>query len=284
MMADHTDDALELNDATDGEEPKIEEADTNDEADVSEDDEDDSDAEETLISFGDEEAAPASGERDTSLVKHLREQLREAKREAAEARKSQSVPQKIEVGERPTLEGCDYDDQRFETELDAWKDRKAKAAQSEAEAETHREEASRAWQADVQRYASDRATLGFADVEEVEAEVSTILDQTQQAVIVKVADSPAKVFYALGKHPARLTELSKISDPLKLAAAVVKLEGTLKVTKRRKAPDPEQVVKGAGSTAVGKDKTLGRLESEANRSGDRTKLIAYRKKLNAQGK
>lgn len=283
MMADQADDVLELDDAIDGEEPEIEETDTDAETDGADNDQDDSDEEETLITFGDEEAAPASGERDSGLVKHLREQLREAKREAAEARKSQS-PQKIEVGNRPTLEACDYDDQRFEAELDAWKDRKAQAEQSDAEVERQREEANKAWQADVQRYASDRAALGFADVEEVEAEVSSVLDQTQQAVIVKVADSPAKIFYALGKHPGRLTELSKITDPLKLAAAVAKLEGTLKVTKRRKAPEPEQIVRGAGSTAVGKDKTLERLEADAGRTGDRTKLIAYRKKLNAQGK
>ena len=73
----------------------------------------DLDESELEVTF-DGEAAPASGEGENGLVKHLREQIRERDKRLAELSKAQ--PQKIEVGEKPTLAGCDYDEERFDRE------------------------------------------------------------------------------------------------------------------------------------------------------------------------
>jgi hypothetical protein len=135
------------------------------------------------------------------------------------------------------------------------------------------------WQKELQAHADKRAALKFPDAAEAEETATAALTEVQQAVIVKVADNSAQVLYALGKHPARLAELSKITDPLKLAAAVARLEGTLKVMPKRKPPEPEQIASGNASVKHGSDKQLERLEKEAERTGDRTKLIAYRKQL-----
>lgn len=237
--------------------------------------------EEFEVSFGDE-AAPAS-ESDTPLIKHLRNQLREKSRELEEARKSAPV-QQIEVGEKPTLASCEYDEDRYEQQLEEWRERKAQAEAHQANAGKAQREAAEEWERDLQSYRDKRAALKFADVEEVEEVATTALDQVQQAVVVKVSENPALVLYALGKQPARLAELSQIKDPLKMAAAVAKLEGTLKVTPRRKAPEPEEIARGSASVTKGTDKTLERLEKEADRTGDRTKLIAYRRQLKTQGK
>lgn len=233
--------------------------------------------EEFEISFGDE-AAPAS-ESDTPLIKHLRNQLRETQKELQEAKKAAPQAQQIEVGEKPTLAGCDYDEEAFEQELEGWRDRKAKAEAAQANAGQAEREAREAWERDLQSYRDKRSALKFADVEEVEEVATSALNEVQQAVIVKAADNPALVLYSLGKHPARLAELSKITDPLKMAAAVAKLEGGLKVTARRKAPEPEEIASGSARVSGSSDKTLERLEKEAARTGDRTKLIQYKKSL-----
>jgi hypothetical protein len=124
-MADEAEDeVLEL-----GEEHELDDDNQGeDQTEASEKPEGDEDEEETVLLIGDEDAAPASGEGETPLIKHLREQTRRQAKEIAELRKG-SQPQKIEVGAKPTLADCDYDEDKFEAELDGWKDRKAKAAE-----------------------------------------------------------------------------------------------------------------------------------------------------------
>lgn len=270
-MADQTDDELLLEDKIEGDEPEIE-AESGSEAEVQPEGEDD---EEIVIAF-DGEAAPASEERDTDLVKKLRKEIRERDRKLAEYQKS-SAPQRIEVGPKPTLAACDYDEDRFEAELDQWKAREAEAKAQETAVEEQSRKVSEEWQADVQRYRTAQAGLGFKDVQQAEQTVSDVLSETQRAVIVRVADNAAQLEYALAKSPGKLTEISKITDPLKLAAAVAKLEGKLTVTKQRKAPPPETIPAGRGTAVGAVDKQLERLEAEAARTGDRTKVVNYKR-------
>src|ERR1700744_4746831 len=75
--------------------------------------------EELEVTIGDE-AAPASGERDTNLVKHLREEIRRQDEVMAEPGRNQVQQQPIEVGPKPTIAGCEYDEDRFTAEFEAW--------------------------------------------------------------------------------------------------------------------------------------------------------------------
>lgn len=231
------------------------------------------------VTFGDE-AAPASGERDTGLVKHLREQIRERDKRLAEA--EQWKPKQIEVGPEPTMESCGYDEDEFKDEWRKWNGRKTEAERHNAQSNQADQQAREQWQRDLQSHEAKRAALKFPDVEEAEAVATAALNEVQQAVIVKVADDSAKLLYALGRHPAKLAELSQIKDPLKMAAAVARLEGGLKVMPKRRAPDPEEIASGNASASAGKNKELERLEKEADRTGDRTKLISYRRNLQKQ--
>ena len=90
------------------------------------------------------------------------------------------------------------------------------------------------------------------------------------------ADNPALVIYALGKNPKKAKELADIKDPVKFAFAVAKLEKELKVTNRRAAPPPERVVSGTGRSSGAVDSTLERLREDAARTGNMTKVIAYK--------
>jgi hypothetical protein len=227
------------------------------------------DEEETIISFDGEDDAGEEGE--TPTIKRLRERnreqtrlLREREKRIAELERSTAAP--VEIGPKPTLETCDYDEERFESELDAWKERRAEASQHEARLGEQNRRANESWQQDVTAYVQRKTTLGVSDYEISETAVSAALSDVQQAVIVKAAKDPAALIYALGKSDAKLAELSKYDDPIKLAAAVARMEGAVKVMKRKKAPEIDQPQRGSASLQnLTSDERLERLEKEAER-------------------
>lgn len=268
MMADDPrddeDDVLELTDKIEGDEEP---------GDKPEGEYDEGGEEETVVTIEGED--PPAGEQDSSVIRRMRQELRDAKRELSEARRS-APETKIEVGDKPTMESCDFDESTFETELDKWKERKRAA---EAHVEKSREgdrQAQEAWQADLTAYEGKKASLGVADFEESEDAVKATLSLVQQAVIVKAANDPAAVIYALGRSDAKLAELAKYTDPIKMAAAVARIEGAIKVTKRR-APNPDRPASGSGALPGNSDKQLEKLERDAERNGgDRSKIAAYK--------
>lgn len=222
--------------------------------------------EELEIGF-DGEAAPASGERETELVKHLRAEVRRRDKELAEARKS--PPQNIEAGPKPDLwEDCEGDSDKYDAAMDEWRERVAAVNAQQTAGQQQNRAAEEAWQADVQRFESRKAELKVPGAEEAIETALASLNQVQAAVIVKAADNPALVLCALGQHPGKLAEIASIQDPLKQAVAVAKLEGTLKVAPRRKAPEPEEIASGnAAVKAKTTDKEAERLEKRAIENG-----------------
>jgi len=227
------------------------------------------------IAFEGEEAAPAS-EGDNSVIREMRAKLREKDRRIAELERG-ARPEKVEVGPKPTLESCEYDEERFETELDAWKGRKAQAERQERE-EQERAKKDRDYWAERQRlYETSKVKLGVADFDAAETEVSNALPVETMAIIMRT-EKPAELVYALAKNPAKLDELSKL-NPLDAALMVGELRSKLTV-RTRKLPDPDRPVIGDATTNSA-DKELERLEREAEKTGDRTQVIAYKRKLRA---
>lgn len=280
-MADlKDDDALELTEEMKADEADIDEHNEDSQAEAG----DDADEDEEIVTFEDGES-PAPGDADTGLVKHLRTQLSEQRKELDRLRKAPPVAAPIVVGEKPTLAGMDYDESAFETALDQWKERQAKADAQVRDAQTAQQQQTEAWNSELKAHADKRAALKFKDAQEAEDVVIATLSDVQQAVIVKAAENSAMVVYALGKHPGKLAELSKITDPLKLAAAVARLEGKLTVAKRGGPPEPERIARGSASLETGSDqKKLAKLEDEAARTGDRTKVVAFKREMSSRAK
>ena len=275
-MADDAEDILELEDGD-----VIEEQDEATPPDVDAETDEDGEDEETFIRFegeDEDEAAPAS-ESESSVIREMRRKLRETERELNNLRKGQAQPAKIEVGPKPTLESCDYDEEAFENRLDAWKAQKAKADAQEAEAEQAEERQRTEWTETVKTYQTAKAELALPGYDDAEAEVFSVLHQQVQALILRQKTAAPALVYALSRSPAKLEELSKLN--LADAAVMVgELKAKVKVEKRPKLPNPDKAVVGRTSNASG-DKELKRLEREAERTGDRTALIRYRRQLNA---
>lgn len=253
-------------------------------------DEDDEE-EDRVVTIGDEEPEAVAEEEEApdkgELVKKLRKVTRglEKKNKALQRQidanaKAAEVVKPIELGEKPTLKSCEYNDEKFEKAIIEYDARKRKVdAQEKQRAELAEEEA-KTWNSRKEQYAELKQEHKFKDFDEAEELVSTTFSKTQQGIVVQGAKDAAILVYALGKNPKKLEELAKIKNPVDFTFAVANVEAQLKV-KSKKAPAPEKRVSTgkAGGMSGNGDKTLDRLREEAAKTGDMTKVVAYKKKM-----
>ena len=186
-----------------------------------------------------------------------------------------------ELGEEPTLEGCDYDADKFKADLKAWFNRKAEVDANKRKFEEQQAESNRTWQTTLTGYQKAKTDLKVKDYEEAEEAIKETLSVVQQGIILQglEANQAALVVYALGKNPKKAKELGSIKDPVKFAFAIAKLENTLKVTNRKTAPEPEKMVRGSAPSSGAVDSNLNRLRAEAEKTGDYSKVVAHRNML-----
>ena len=238
------------------------------------------DTEEVVVSIGEEAPPPEEHTPAPEWVKELRKTNRELQRQNRELQsKLQVQPTEIKpvvIGAKPKLEDHDYDADRYEEALTSWFERKRQADDTNAKQEAEVMNQQKAWQAKLDGYGKAKAELRVRDYEDAEAIAQEVFSITQQGVILQGAENPALVVYALGKNPKKAKELAEVTDPVKFAFAVAKLEKELKVTNRRAAPAPERIVSGTGRSSGAVDSTLDRLREEAARTGNMTKVIQYK--------
>lgn len=238
------------------------------------------DTEEVVVSIGEEAPPPEEHTPAPEWVKELRKTNRELQRQNRELQgRLQAAPPEtkpVVIGNKPKLEDHDYDADKYEEALANWFERKRQADDANAKQEAEVMNQQKAWQAKLDGYGKAKAELRVKDFEDAEEVAQQVFSITQQGVLLQGADNPALVVYALGKNPAKAKELAEIKDPVKFAFAVAKLEKDLKVTNRRQAPAPERIVTGTGRSSGAVDSTLERLREEAARTGNMTKVIAYK--------
>jgi len=238
--------------------------------------------EQIIVTIGDE-AAPEPEENQPApvWVKKVRERNRELEKELRETRKKleeKEIAQKEpEVGAKPTLQALDYDTDKYETAVASWYERKRKADEKAALAKAEADKAEKSWAEKLEAYQEAKATFKADDFDEAEASVKEVLDQTQQGIIVHGAADPALLIYALGKNEAKAKEISAIKDPVKFAFAIAKLEDQLKVSTRKPATQPEGRISGNSRPSGTIDSTLERLRDEASKTGDFSKVVAYKR-------
>jgi hypothetical protein len=239
-------------------------------------------SDEVVVSIG-EEAPPAEEEvRAPEWVRELRKANREKERRIREleAKLTATTTEKkpvVTLGPKPKLEDHDYDADRYEQAMDAWHDRKRQHDLETDKVRQAEQAQQQAWQSKLESYGKAKAELKVRDYEDAEETVQQVLNVTQQGIVLQGSDNPALVIYALGKNPKKAAELATLTDPVKFAFAVAKLEKELKVTNRRAAPAPERIVQGTGRVSGSVDSTLERLRDEAARTGNMTKVLQYKR-------
>ena len=243
-------------------------------------DQDDDDSDEVVVSIGEEAPPPEEHTPAPEWVKELRKTNRELQRQNRELQaRAQAAPPEtkpVVIGNKPKLEDHDYDADKYEEALTNWFERKRQADDVNAKQEAEVMNQQKAWQSKLDGYGKAKAELRVKDFEDAEAVAQELFNITQQGVMLQGADNPALVVYALGKNPKKAQELAAIKDPVKFAFAVAKLEKDLKVTNRRAAPPPERILSGTGRSSGAVDSTLERLREDAARTGNMTKVIAYK--------
>jgi len=284
--AEKIEDDIEIEEAVlDEPEAEIEEAaEVDDEIEVDGEVEAEAEEEEVVISIAGEAPPPEDEEeaRAPEWVRDLRKQHREEKRLVKElqqrlAQYEQKTTGVAPLGPKPTLETVDYDTERYERELAGWYEKKRHHDEREAAVRTEQETVQKEWETKLGSYQEAKASLKVRDFEFAEDVVQDTLSVMQQGMIVQGADNPALLVYALGKNPNKAKELASINDPVKFAFAVAKLETQLKISNRKAQVSPERKISGTGRPSGSVDNTLERLRAEAEKTGDYTKVIKYKK-------
>lgn len=248
-----------------------------------------------VVTIGDESPAEDDDELEVpedapTWAKRVREVSEDRRRENRELKKrladleAKVAPAEVEteLGKEPDLEDFDYDTDAFKTAWRKW-DASAKEVETRKAAKQREvEQAQETWNAKLSVYQEGKKNLRVPDFEEAEEVVLANFDQTQQGIMVQGAKDPALLAYAIGRNPAKAAELAAIKDPIAFAFAVSKMEDQVKVTSRKPSTKPEGAIKAAGKAGSALDNHLDRLRDEAERTGDYSKVMAYKRQLAAK--
>lgn len=246
---------------------------------------------EVVVQIGEEEA-PTSEEQQPApeWVKDLRKRQRELAKENADLKARLSAGNtpakgKPELPPKPKLADFDYDEEKYDQARDEW-DRKKRAVDAwEADQEAQAKQAQEAVRKVHENYATSKKALKVSDFQDAEDEVLSVFSEVQQNIVLQGAKNPAAMVYALGRTPAKLKELASKKDPLEFAWAAAQLEKEIKVSKRTSTkPAPDTPLRGTSAAQGSSKAQLERLEAEAARTGDRTKVVAYKRQMKQAGK
>lgn len=233
-----------------------------------------------IVTFGDDEAPDDKDDIPApEWVKGLRKTNREQAREIAALKKATVKADDTisPLSAKPTLGQAGYDEAKYEESLVKWYDEKkaheaAKAAK-ESEAETQRV----AWQSRLEEYGEAKKSFDPETIEDAEAIARESLSETQQGVLIEaLGKGAAPLLVGLATNDKRLKALADIKNPIRFAAEAAKLESIMKTSTRRPKTAPESRVVGGASAQMG-NKTLEKLEAEADKTGDRTKVLAFKR-------
>lgn len=221
---------------------------------------------------------------DNTAIRALRARNRELTRQLREREQAEKPkPEPIDVGPRPRLAdpGIDYDEAKLEQAENDWLARRDAAQEAKRLAEQEDSTTTATQQqrieAEVSVYKAAKEAFDVEDADEVIGDVERAFANFQQLIVVRALGEKAPaVLYRIGRDPDLMDRLADIDDPILFTAAITRLENA-QMPKSRPAIDAP--VKGKPAAAGTADKELARLEKEAERTGDRTALIRYRKQM-----
>jgi hypothetical protein len=221
----------------------------------------------------DDSDLPASDDPKASAAwKALKAERKQLLREVVELRAKAPAPAapKIEKpGERPALKDFDGDENLLADALVKWAKANDAFEAEQAAIKAKSDSLAAAYRAKIEK-------LGRSDYKQQQDIVSAALTHEQQVILLQKTKETAALVYGLGKDPAKLRRLAAINDPLDFHVALLDIERTMKINDKRKPPNPpESVVRGNSGGAVLKDRTLERLEKQADETGNRAPVQAY---------
>lgn len=215
------------------------------------------------LRIGEEELAPdedelIDGQPAPDWVKHLRKDFKTIQRENKELRKqleqqdmSGELIAPAVAPEKPTLDGCDYDDARFEKELADWYEKKSHAENAEKQKIQQQHEYQQRFNQRLEAHKQRAAKLPVKDYQEAEDIVRSELPDIQKELIIHCADEGSELIaYGLGKSKAIRQRIIAETDPLRAAYLLGQISQQVKLApKPKKNISPEPEVKGGAANA-----------------------------------
>lgn len=213
-------------------------------------------------------------------IRALREKMKEQERELRELRaKVAPQPQQEELPPKPELwdEGIDGVHAVYDAALIEWAEKKKEFEARKAKQEEAIKAREEAFARKLQSFEEGKKRLAAPDLDEAEAFIRETLDVYQMAFVIEGAKDPARLFYTLAKYPEKARKLAAMPIA-EFAREAFEMERKIKQGGK---PAPERMVIGnANGSAI--DNTLERLRKEAEKTGDLTKVLEYKRKLKAK--
>lgn len=275
-LEDEAEEVVDEDEDTEADETKGE-----DEGEVAESDDDEEEAG-LVVSLGDDDED--EDEDQSPVIRSMREKLRDQKKriKELEANAENETADAVQLGEKPTLESVDYDSDKFEAALLEWNEKKRKS-DADKQVQAERQEAmQKHYDERLASYQTAKQSLGARGFEDAEDAVRETLSTAQQSIIVANAKQPAILVYALGKNPDMMKELAEQPDLASFAFRLGQIESGMKVTGMNKKPAPEKRLQGRSQAPASGSKKLEQLRSEAEKTGDYSKVTRYKKELRSQ--
>lgn len=256
--------------------------------------------EEYVVTFGDElppeepdDELGFEGQPAPQWLKEERVKIREIKKQEKEKdRRIRELEQQLNQGQqskevvlalKPKLAdyGYDEDDPEYVKALEEWADQTALAKDQERKKQAEQEQAAKDWENKVATYETKKAAIKakVRDFDDVEKEARDVLSVQQQGILIHAAKNPELIMYHLGRNPEKAKKLAEINDPIQFAFAAAEIDSQMKVQTRKPQTNPERKPSGSASISGAVDSKLEALEKEADRTGNRSKVIAYKKSL-----
>lgn len=220
---------------------------------------------------GDDDKDDFAGKPAPEWVKQVRQENRELKRQLKQ-RESQQEQQQV-LREKPTLDAHDYDSDAYEQDYAQWLSEKTQHdVKVQAEAQKYQQYHER-YRSDV-----DAVRAVKPDYDTAETVVVETLSENKQHLLQMLVHNPAKVVYVLGKNsPEQLEKMANLDD-IQFAREIVLMEQSMSTVKRNpNKPKPKS--HSLEGMAGGGDTKLAKLEADAERTGDRSKVAAYKRTL-----
>lgn len=214
------------------------------------------------------------------VLKNTQKELRAAQQELKQLKgKQQSIQEEekaIELGKYPEAEdeGIEYDTEKLVNARIAWKERQKQIEVREAEKREKQQKEQEAWQEKLGNYRQRAAALNAPDYQEAEDEARSSLNEVTQSIIVDQSKEPEKIVYAIGKREDIRKQFQEANgNPVQIGRLLERLEKSMSITPKRKAPPAEKKVTGGSSSSGSYEAMMERAEKKAAKTGDRTEII-----------
>lgn len=236
-----------------------------------------------------------SSEKTPNWVTNLRKKARELEKENKRLRATagtQKVPAVFNK-KKPELSDFEFDSEQYEEAYSDWLDEKRSYEAEIEELNRKKKEESdkiqQNWENKLTAYRASAEDFSknnnIEDYGEAEETVSGILTEQQAAIIVQGSSKPETVIYGLYRNRKLLEEMAAINDPIDFSFAISKVEDKIKMKGRKPKSDPEKRVNDSGqSRELAGDRNLEKLRAEAEKTGNYSKVRAYKQKLRDQNR